>query len=142
MRGKYERLGGSKGGGGFGQSQRQSVEPLYTCHAHQPVLNEQARDSKRNRQRSKMSGPLGSIFKNHYVLNICRGQTEQAKCLYTITVKIHGIYSPWNSPDQNTGVGCCSLLQGSSNAGIEPRSPALQVDFLPPESQYTIIHHY
>ena len=26
----------------------------------------------------------------------------------------HGLYSPWNSPGQNTGVGCHSLLQGSS----------------------------
>ena len=24
----------------------------------------------------------------------------------------HGLYSPWNSPGQNTGVGCLSLLQG------------------------------
>ena len=24
----------------------------------------------------------------------------------------HGLYSPWDSPDQNTGVGSCSLLQG------------------------------
>ena len=24
----------------------------------------------------------------------------------------HGLYSPWNSPGQNTGVGCQSLLQG------------------------------
>ena len=24
----------------------------------------------------------------------------------------HGLYSPWNSPGQNTGVGGCSLLQG------------------------------
>ena len=24
----------------------------------------------------------------------------------------HELYSPWNSPDQNTGVGSCSLLQG------------------------------
>ena len=24
----------------------------------------------------------------------------------------HGLYSPWNSPDQNTGVGSLSLLQG------------------------------
>ena len=24
----------------------------------------------------------------------------------------HGLYSPWNSPDQNTGVGNLSLLQG------------------------------
>ena len=35
----------------------------------------------------------------------------------------HGLYSPWNSPGQNTGVGSCSLLQGifptwGSNQGL------------------------
>ena len=41
----------------------------------------------------------------------------------------HGLYSPWNSPGQSTGVG------DLPNPGIEPRSPLLQVDFLPAESQ-------
>ena len=40
-----------------------------------------------------------------------------------------GLYSPWNSPGQNTGVGSLSLLQGNlPNPGIKPRFPALQVD--------------
>ena len=40
------------------------------------------------------------------------------------------------SPGQNTGVGSLSLLQGDlPNLGIEPRSPVLQVDFLPAELQ-------
>ena len=35
----------------------------------------------------------------------------------------HGLYSPWDSPGQNTGVGSCSLLQGifltqGSNPGL------------------------
>ena len=35
----------------------------------------------------------------------------------------HGLYSPWNSPGQNTEVGSCSLLQGifpiqGSNPGL------------------------
>ena len=35
----------------------------------------------------------------------------------------HGLHRPWNSPDQNTGLGCCSLLQGifptqGSNPGL------------------------
>ena len=35
----------------------------------------------------------------------------------------HGLYSPWNSPGQNTGVGILSLLQGifptqGSNSGL------------------------
>ena len=46
---------------------------------------------------------------------------------------VHG-----GSPDKNTRVGCHTLLQGifatqGSNPGIEPRSPALQVDSLPTE---------
>ena len=28
----------------------------------------------------------------------------------------HELYSPWNSPGQNTGVGSLSLLQGSSQS--------------------------
>ena len=42
----------------------------------------------------------------------------------------HRLYSPWNSPGHNTGVGDLSLLQG-----LELRSPALQVDSLPAEPQ-------
>ena len=44
---------------------------------------------------------------------------------------VHG-----DSPRKNTGVGCPALLQGifltqGSDPGIEPRSPAMQVDSLP-----------
>ena len=36
----------------------------------------------------------------------------------------HGLYSPWNSPGQNTGVGSHSLLQGiSSTQGLNPGFP-------------------
>ena len=40
-----------------------------------------------------------------------------------LTLWLHGLYSPWNSPGQNTGVGSLSLLQGifqtqGSNPGI------------------------
>jgi len=44
------------------------------------------------------------------------------------------MYSPWNSPGQNTGVGSFSLLQGI-NLGIELKSPTLQADSLPAEPQ-------
>ena len=43
----------------------------------------------------------------------------------------HGLYSPWNSLGQNTGVGSLSL----PSSGIKPRSPALQADSLPAEPQ-------
>ena len=46
------------------------------------------------------------------------------------------LYSPWNSPGQNTRVGSLSLLQGNlPNPGIEPRSPTLRADSLPAEPQ-------
>ena len=35
----------------------------------------------------------------------------------------HGLYSPWNSPSQNTGVGSCSLLQGIKTQGLNPGLP-------------------
>ena len=42
--------------------------------------------------------------------------------------------SPWNSPGQNTGVGKpFPSPEDLPNPGIEPRSPALQADFLPAE---------
>ena len=39
------------------------------------------------------------------------------------SLQLHGLYSPWNSPGQNTGVGSLSLLQGifptqGSNPGL------------------------
>ena len=47
----------------------------------------------------------------------------------------HGLYSPWNSPGQITGVGSLSLTSPGDlpNPGIEPRSPSLQADSLPAE---------
>ena len=36
----------------------------------------------------------------------------------------HGLYNPWNSPGQNTGVGSCSLLQGIfPTQGSKPSLP-------------------
>ena len=44
-------------------------------------------------------------------------------CLDDLSLWPHGLYSPWNSPGQNTGVGSLSLLQGifptqGSNPGL------------------------
>jgi len=50
------------------------------------------------------------------------------------SLRSHGLYSPCNSPGQNTGVDSLSLLQGNlPNPGIEPRSPSLQADSSPVE---------
>ena len=58
--------------------------------------------------------------------------SESESCLVVSDSLLpHGLYSPWNSPGQNTGVSIISLLQGI----FQPRSPALQADSLPAEPQ-------
>ena len=49
-----------------------------------------------------------------------------------LTLQPHGLYSPWNSPGPNTGVGSHFLLPGIFPR-IEPGSPASQADSLPAE---------
>ena len=40
------------------------------------------------------------------------------------SLQLHGLYSPWNSPGQNTGVGSLSLLQGIfPTQGLKPGLP-------------------
>ena len=40
------------------------------------------------------------------------------------SLRPHGLYSPWNSPGQNTGVGSLSLLQGNfPTQGLNPGLP-------------------
>ena len=80
-------------------------------------------------------------------LNLCISETRflQAITVYFMFICSiwivdslwpHGLYSPWNSPGQNTRVGSLSLLQANRpNPGIEPRSPTLQVASLPAEPQ-------
>ena len=51
-------------------------------------------------------------------------KSESESCsVVSDSLRPHGLYSPWNSPDQNTGVGSLSLLQGifptqGSNPGL------------------------
>ena len=61
-----------------------------------------------------------------------------------LTLWPHGLYSPWNSPGQNTGVLILSLLQGivPTQESIQPRSPTLQADFLPAEPQGKLPWHH
>ena len=62
-------------------------------------------------------------------------ESERERCsVVSNSLRPHGLNSPWNYPDQNTGVGRCSLLQGNfPNPGIKSKSPALQVDSLTAE---------
>ena len=41
-----------------------------------------------------------------------RESESESHSVVSNSLQPHGLYSPWNSPDQNTGVGCHFLLQG------------------------------
>ena len=61
----------------------------------------------------------------------------ESRSVMSNSLRPHGLYSLWNYPGQNTGVGSLSLLQGiiptqGSNRGL---SPTLQSDSLPAEAQ-------
>ena len=58
---------------------------------------------------------------------------SESRSVVSNSLQPHGLYSPWNSPGQSTGVGSLSLFQGIFNPGIKPGSPALQADSLPAE---------
>ena len=54
------------------------------------------------------------------------GKASESESLSVVSNSLqpHGLYSPWNSPGQNTGVGNLSLLQGIfSTQGLNPGLP-------------------
>ena len=53
-------------------------------------------------------------------------QQSESRSVVSNSLLPHGVYSPWNSPGQNTGVRSCSFLQGifptqGSNPGLPHR---------------------
>ena len=55
---------------------------------------------------------------------------ERERCsVMCKTLQPHALYSTWNSPGQNTGVGSLQPVpspRGLPNPGVEPRSPTMQ----------------
>ena len=76
-----------------------------------------SRASSRPRDRTRISCIAGRFF-------MFWATSESESCsVVSDSLWPHGLYSPWNSPGQNTGVGSLSLLQGifptqGSNPGL------------------------
>ena len=47
----------------------------------------------------------------HRLKEIVHSKVKVKVAQLCLTLQSHGLYSPWNSPDQNTGMGSLSLLQ-------------------------------
>ena len=67
---------------------------------------------------------------------MCSDESESKSCsVLSNHLQTHGLYSPCNSPSQNTGVGPFPSPGDLPNPGIKPRSSTLQADSLPAEPQ-------
>ena len=76
---------------------------------------------------SQSSHELTNKFIKHCVQPVI---ASESRSLMSDCLRPQGLYSPWDSPGQNTGVPSPGHLP---NPGIKPRSPALQADSLPAE---------
>ena len=55
---------------------------------------------------------------------LCWEMECESHSVMSDSLRPHSLYSPWNSPGQNTGVGSCSFLQGIfSTQGSNPGLP-------------------
>ena len=75
---------------------------------------------------------------------MCEVKGSESRSVVSDSLRPHGLYSPWNSPGQNTGVGSHPLLQGLFPT--QGSKPGLlhyrQIDSLPSEHQGTLHQRY
>ena len=75
---------------------------------------------------------INNFFKKWSCLSTTSYKCGNILGVVSNSLQSHGLYSPWNSLSQNTGVGSLFPSPGDlPNPGIEPRSPTLQMDSLP-----------
>ena len=85
------------------------------------IWSESKEDSKAERFFFKRPKNLGGCL--IWGLKSAKGVSE-SHLVMSDSLQPHGLYSPWNSPGENTGVGSFSLLQGIfPTQGLNPRLP-------------------
>ena len=62
-------------------------------------------------QSSNTSWPLCEVIEGGHPLPPWKLQSKFQSESHSVVLRPHWLYSPWNSPDQNTGVRSLSLLQ-------------------------------
>ena len=61
------------------------------------------------RKSNHLNGVMGKGYQQAFHVS----EKWSASCsVVSDCLQPHGLYSPWNSPGQNTGLGSCSLFQG------------------------------
>ena len=75
------------------------------------------------RNQTGVSCTVGGFFTNCAIRELIPINESESHSVVSDSLQLHGLYSPWNSPGQNTGVGSLSLFQGifpiqGSNPGL------------------------
>ena len=70
---------------------------------------------------------------DHEIKTLALWKQSESYSVLSNFLQSPGLYSPWNSPDQNTRA--FPSPGDPPNPGIKPRSPTLQVNSLPAEPQ-------
>ena len=79
----------------------------------------------------QFNGEFYTMKNRYFILKV-----KVSHSVVSDSLQPHGLYSPGNSPGQNTEVGSLFPSPGDlPNPGIEPRSPTLLADSLPAEPQ-------
>ena len=52
-------------------------------------------------------------FIDFFIVSVLKVKDSESPSVVSNSLWPHELYSPWNSPGQNAGVGNCSLLQGT-----------------------------
>ena len=74
---------------------------------------------------SLAASPASFLATLCWQLVVLESESESESCSgVSDSLRLHGLYSPWNSPGKNTGVGSLSLLQGIfPTQGLNPGLP-------------------
>ena len=72
------------------------------------------------KKKKKTALPAKQLLRTHSSYTVSESESHS---VMSDSLQPHGLYSPWNSPGRNTGVGSLSLLQGifpaqGSNPGL------------------------
>ena len=99
--------------------------PRQLCKVWKPESSRQEGEGGRNKNRWRRAS-----------LGLSGKKVSEGCSVVSNSLGPHGLYSPWNSPGQNTGVGSRSLLQGifstqGSNPGL-PHGRWILLSYEPP----------
>ena len=127
------------------QQWEQSWNKVQGMKTH--AIHEEGEDCKKKKKIVKCLHNNELLFNNSRAqpstgnISFCESHSVMSDSLWT-----HALYSPWNSPGQNTGEVSLSVLQGIfPTQGLNPSE--LQMDYLPAEApgkpkKYGMLHEF